>query len=68
MVVGEWTHSTALFAISSAPSRPLPMNVAAGLWYTLAREETSPRSSSRIAGETVVWGRLMGGRTDRTTD
>jgi hypothetical protein len=37
------------------------------LWYTLARDEISLRSSSRIAGATVVWGRLMGGRTERTT-
>ena len=44
------------------------MNVAAGLWYTLARLEISEMSSSRIAGETVVCGKLIGGRTDNTTD
>jgi hypothetical protein len=44
------------------------MNVAAGLWYTLANDDISLISSSRIAGATVVCGKLMGGRTDKTTD
>jgi len=44
------------------------MNVAAGLWYTLAKLEISLMSSSKIAGATVVCGKLMGGRTERTTD
>jgi len=44
------------------------MNVAAGLWYTLARLEISEMSSSRMAGETVVCGKLIGGRTESTTD
>ena len=47
-------YSTARLAISSAPNLPLPMNVAAGLWYTLASDEISLISSSRIAGATVV--------------
>ena len=48
------TYSTVRFAISSAPSRPLPMKVAAGLWYTLASDDISLNNSSRIAGATVV--------------
>jgi hypothetical protein len=43
------------------------MKVAAGLWYTLAKDEISPSNSSRIAGAIVVCGRLIGGLIDRTT-
>ena len=43
------------------------MNVSAGLWYTLAKVETSPSSSSNNAVVTVVRGIDIGGLCARTT-
>ena len=62
------TYSSALRARASAPIRPRPTNVSSGLWYTLAREEISPISSSSNAGDTVVRWREIGGRCASMTD
>jgi hypothetical protein len=65
--LGWGTYSNIFFRIESAPIRPFPTNVSAGLWYTLASDPISPMSSSRTAGETVVRGRDIGGRCAITT-
>lgn len=65
---GRKTHSNTLFFTASIPILALPMNVSAGLWYTLARELISLSNSSSMAGETVVRGRDIGGRCVITTD
>jgi len=55
------THSS-FFGTESAPMRPSPMNVPAGLWYTLAKVDISLTSSSNSAGEMFVLGIDIGGR------
>jgi hypothetical protein len=55
------THSS-FFGTESAPMRPSPMNVPAGLWYTLAKEDISLMSSSNSAGDMFVLGIDIGGR------
>ena len=60
-------HSAPFFSMVSAPTRPRPTNVSDGLWYTLAKLEISPRSSSSKAGDTVVCGKDIGGRRASTT-
>ena len=56
-----YTHSS-FFCTESAPMRPSPMNVPAGLWYTLAKLDISLMSSSKSAGEIFVLGMDIGGR------
>ena len=47
--------------------RPWPMNVDAGLWYTLERSEISRSSSLSRGRDTVVRGIEIGGAGARTT-
>lgn len=61
------TYSAPFRCTESTPMRPLPTNVSAGLWYTLASSGISPKSSSSRLGDTVVRGSVIGGRTARTT-
>lgn len=55
-------YSAPFRCTESAPTLPRPTKVSDGLWYTLARLEISPSSSSSRAGATVVRGREIGGR------
>jgi hypothetical protein len=67
MNILDRTYSRARFCIVSAPILPLPTNVSAGLWYTLARVDISPSSSSSTCGDTVILGGDIGGRIASTT-